>query len=312
MADRGEVKIRSGEIDDLIRIYEDAYTNIVQTLEDSTKFGKIQKIRTMAAIRQELEQMGVNVDEWVKQTIPQYYLDGANHAVQDLKALGVDTSAVGVAVVNKQAIAVLTDKTSLDFANGIVALGRDGQRVLDEALKKQINFIIADGKLTGAARKEISDSIKARLQARGLSSLTDAGGRNWTFDTYARMLARTKAVEARNAGLDNRMLASGYDLVQVSNHNSAHPACAKYESKILSITGRTPTGTELPGGYVVFASVDQAVADGLFHPNCQHSRNVFNATLAAKTKAYDNPYNVLDAEGRNAADLEFANRNRKK
>lgn len=310
MADRGGVKIRPGDIDSLIQIYENAYTNIVKSLVDSTKFGKIQKIRTMMAIRTELERMGVDVDKWVQDTIPQYYLDGANVAVQDLRALGVDTSAVGIAVVNKQAIAALTDETALSFAEGITALGRDGQRILNDAIKQQLNFIVADGKLTGAARKTISANIEAKLKENGLTSLTDKAGHQWSFDVYARMLARTKAVEARNQGLANRMLASGYDLVQISNHNSKHPACARWEGKIVSITGKTPAGTQLPGGYEVAGSMDEAKADGLFHPNCEHSANVFHANLAAVTHAYDNPYNVLDADGRNAADLAFANRNR--
>lgn len=311
MADRGEVKIREAEIQDLIRLYEAAYKRMVETLVDSTAAGKIQKVRVMVAIRAELAQLGVDIDKWVADNLPQYYLDGANQALQDLRALGVDTAAVGIAVVNKEAISALLDDTSLSFAEGIKAMGRNGQKVLSAAIKQQINFIIADGKLTGAARKTISDNIKTVLQQNGISALTDRAGREWSFDVYARMLARTKAVEARNQGLDNRMLASGYDLVQVSNHNSKHPACHKWEGKILSITGRTPTGTVLPGGYEVAGSVQEAVSEGLFHPNCQHSRNVFNPKLAAITKAYDNPYNVLDEEGRNAADLAFANRNRK-
>lgn len=311
MADRGEVKIREAEIEQLISLYEASYSRIIRTLEHSTDAGKIQKFKVMAAIKAELERLGVDVEKWVRENIPQYYLDGANQALQDLRALGVDTAAVGVAVVNKQAIAALVDSTALSFADGITAIGRNGQQVLNTAIKQQINFIIADGKLTGAARKTISANIKALLQENGLTALTDRAGRQWSFDVYARMLARTKAVEARNAGMDNRMLASGYDLVQVSRHNSRHPACRKWEGKILSITGKTPAGTVLPGGFEVAGSVAEAVADGLFHPNCQHSRNVFNAKLAANTKAYENPYNVLDEDGRNAADLAFANRNRK-
>ena len=282
MADRGEVKLRQAKIDNLIGIYENAYKDIVTTIMDATTAGKISKARTMASIRSQLTQMGVDVDAWVRKEIPQYYLDGANHAVQDLKALGVDLSGpTGLAPINKAAIASLVDDTALAFAQGMTGIARNAEMILGDALKQQINFIIADGKLKGDALKTVSASVQQKLVDQGLSAITDRAGKKWSFDTYANMLVRTKAVESRNAGLANKMLQNGYDLVQVSDHGSSHPACADWEGEILSVTGNTP-------GY---PTLDQATADGLFHPNCQHSINVINEDLASKTEAYDNPYN---------------------
>lgn len=288
----GPVKIREGDLNKLIALYEQTYVKLVKEIVDATDAGKINKARVMARINVELESLGVDVDKFARREVPQYYLDGANIAQQDLRALGVEISkSKNFAVINKEAIVALTDEVALAFAQSISAISRNARQLLSDALKQQLNFIIAQGKLEGVARKTISDNIITTLQDNGLSALQDKAGRNWTFENYARMLVRTKAVEARNQGLANRMLTSGYDLVQVSNHRSTHPACAALEGKILSLTGATPKGTVLPGGYVVWGTLNEAAAAGLFHPNCEHAVNVLVPELAAITQAYDNPYN---------------------
>lgn len=290
MADRGEVKIREARINDLLSLYKRAYVDLVKEIEAATLAGKIRKGQVMARIKRILTELGEDVDGWVQAEIPQYYLDGANIAIQDLKDMGVDVTK-GITVIDKQAIAALVDEVNLAFAEGMTAIGRNARTVLNDALKRQLQFIIADGRLKGETLKAIANEVTQRLKDEGLAVLIDKGGRRWEFDRYSEMLVRTKAVEARNQGLANRMLQSGWDLVQVSNHNSDHVECAVWEGKILSLTGKTPTGTELPGGYEVAGTVAQATAAGLFHPNCQHAINVIKPTLAAKTQAYDNPFN---------------------
>ena len=281
MADRGEVKIREGKLGDLIKLYRRAYKSLTITILDATEAGKINKARVMLQVRRILTELGDDVETWVKEEIPQYYRDGANHAIQDLRAAGVSVEA-GMTVIDTQAIAALVDEINLAFAEGITAISRNSRRILNDALKRQLQFIIADGRLKGETLRIIAGEIKARLKAQGISVLVDRGGKRWDFDTYANMLIRTKAVEARNQGLANRMLEAGQDLVQVSNHNSSHRECAVWEGKILSVTGRT-------AGY---PTVEDARTAGLFHPNCQHAINVINLDLARKTKAYDNPFNT--------------------
>lgn len=281
MADRGPVKIREGRIRALIELYKASYAKITREIVTASEAGRIQRAKVLVRINTELESLGVDVDKWVRSEIPKYYNDGANIALQDMRRLGVDLSRSSGAAINREAIKALTDETALAFADGITGVSRSARRFIDDVLKQQLNFIIAEGRLTGQTRKTISESVKQRLATQGLPALRDRAGKKWTLDTYSEMLVRTKAVEARNQGLTNKMLQYGYDLVQVTNHGTDHPACAKYEGKILSLTGQTP-------GYPTLAD---AQAGGLFHPNCEHAINVINPDLASKTKAYDNPYN---------------------
>lgn len=299
MADHGEVKLRDIKIQALIDTYKQAYLSILQTIENDTLAGKVYKARTMATIRAQLTDLGVQVGKWIDKEIPQYYLDGSNIAIQDLKDLGADLSGPkGLAAINKDAIAVLIDDTRNAFAASITAISRSAEGFVSDAVQQQIRAVLADGTLTGKARKEISKNVVSAMEDNGLSALVDAGGKQWQFETYADMLVRTKAVEARNAGLQDKMLQNGYDLVQVSDHN-AKDVCADWEGEILSITGNT-------AGYKTTAEAED---DGLMHPNCRHAYNVIQPELAATTQAYDNPYNDLSPAARDAADAAFRNRN---
>lgn len=293
MADRGPVKIRQGNLDALIKLYRAAYRDVVLTIQDASVAGKIQKARTMASIKQTLQDLGDDVGKWVDKEIPKYYVDGANQALQDLRALGVDVSSPkGLAPINKEAIASLTDETSLAFAQSMTAVSRNAQTILNNAQKLQINLDLAGGFAKGETAKQVAASVAQELKSNGLSALVDKAGRNWTFDTYSDMLVRTKIVEARNNGLANKMLQNGYDLVQVSNHGSNHYFCQVWEGRILSVSGATP-------GY---PTLEEAKSRGLFHPRCQHAINVINPEIARLTKWYDNPYNH---EKNKAANLDF-------
>lgn len=287
--DRGPVNIREGKIGELIQLYQSTYRKLEKEILTATEVGKIQKARTMARIKSILTEFGAEVADFVDEEIPKYYYDGANIASQDLKNLGV-TVGRNIAI-DKAAIASLVYDTKLSFAESITAMYRSSARIVSNALKQQIQLQIAEGKLKGDTLKMITSDVKRILQEEGITALIDKGGKRWTFEHYAETLVRTKAVEARNNGLENRALSSGYDLVQISNHNSQHEACHVWEGKILSISGSTPKGTKLPGGYIVAGTLQEAREAGLFHPNCKHAANIIIPELAAKTKAYNNPFN---------------------
>jgi len=72
------------------------------------------------------------------------------------------------------------------------------------------------------------------------------------------MVARTTTMEAHLQGTANRLAEQGHDLIKVSTHRGACPLCEPWQGKILSITGKTK-------GY---PTLEEAKADGLFHPNC--------------------------------------------
>lgn len=281
MADYGPVKLREKEIKALIDLYKKTALNINKEILGATEARQLDLIRTMVKINRELESLGVDAEAWFKRELPQYYNDGGNIALQDLRKLGVELEARGATVLNRDAIEALVVDATASYSSGVQGLSRSARSILSNALRQRTTLAIAEGRLTNETRRAISARVEQILSEGGLKAITDRAGKEWTLDNYSEMLVRTKAVEARNQGLTNKMVQYGYDLVQISNHNSKHAACRRWEGKILSITGNTP-------GY---PTLDEAKSAGLFHPRCQHAMNVIDVELAKQTKAYDNPYN---------------------
>lgn len=281
MADRGPVKLREKEIQSLIDLYKKTVLNINREILSATEARQIDLIRTMVKINRELEKLGVDAEAWFKRELPQYYNDGGNTALQDLRKLGVELEGQGATVLNRDAIEALVADATASYSSAIQGVSRSARSILSSALRQQTTLKIAEGRLTNETRRAISASVEQLLMEGGLKAITDRAGKQWTLDNYSEMLVRTKAVEARNQGLVNRMAQYGYDLVQISDHNSDHKACRRWEGKILSVTGKTP-------GY---PTLEEAKTAGLFHPRCEHAANVIDLELAKQTRAYDNPYN---------------------
>lgn len=275
-----EVQLREEQIRRLISLYRASYRKIISEIGNATTFGRINRVALLQRITGILTDLGDDVNRWAAEEIPLYYQDGLKDALKDLRKFKVDLRSIeNFNVIHQDAIAALVDEVQTGFSESLRGIGRNARVLINEAIRMEINTIIAQGFITDADRRLIKAAVKERLRQQGLSALIDKAGRRWTFDRYTEMLVRTKAVEARNTGVGNRLAEFGFDLVQVSDHNSDHDECAVWEGKILSYSGRTP-------GYPTY---NQALDAGLFHPNCKHAINVINLELASKTKAYTNP-----------------------
>jgi hypothetical protein len=133
-----------------------------------------------------------------------------------------------------------------------------------------------------------------RLLADGVDRFEDANGRRWHLDSYVRMAGRTAALQASVEGQLDGMTARGKDLVVISDSARECEKCRPWEGKLLSISGATPTGTEVDG-HRVHGTIAEAVAAGLWHPNCTHRADPVTPGLT------DVPEPKADPEGYAAA-----------
>lgn len=272
-----QVKVDEAQIARLTTVYKKAYAQIVKEIEGATNFGVANRKVILAQIQNILEDLGTNVGKFIEEELPQYYKIGAEHAVSQLQEIGADLKlAEGFNRVNNNAISAIVSDTADAFGESLTGVNRSARALMSKATKEAITQQIATGQIQGTPNKAIGTAVKAALREQGLDALKDKAGRGWTLDRYSEMLIRTKAVEARNQGMHDRMLQNGYDLVEVSSHG-ADDVCGDWEGEILSLTGETP-------GY---PTLKEAEEDGLFHPNCKHAINVINPELASKTHAYD-------------------------
>lgn len=284
-----QVEINEENVRKLTQTLETAYKSIVSEINTATDFGVANRKAILSQIEGILKDLGVDIQKFLEDELPGYYETGADEAVKQLTNIGADVNvSEGFNRVHREAIAALVDDTSRSFGESLTGVARSSQLLLGKISRETITQKLAEGVIGGKARKEVIKIIKGTLQEQGLDALVDKSGRSWTLDRYSDMLFRTKAVEARNRGLINRIVENGYDLVQVSSHG-ADDVCGKWEGKILSSTGSTP-------GY---PTVAQAENDGLFHPNCRHAINVLIPSLARQTSGYDNsvPTKIIGDKG---------------
>lgn len=161
------------------------------------------------------------------------------------------------------------------------ATRRMKQEVVSE-LRRISARVMRESALTGEPRATVSRRLVAELLYGPDSKLTkfqfiDAAGRRWQTDKYFQMLGRTllhnNARECYLAGCAK----SGSDIVTVSISGNCCKHCGKWENVLLSISGKT---SGLP-------TLQDAMDEGLFHPNCTHRLMAVPESIARKYYGLD-------------------------
>lgn len=137
--------------------------------------------------------------------------------------------------------------------------------------------------LTGAeTRRQAAQAAWQRLTDRGIMSFTDRAGRRWRLSSYVEMATRTNAQRAAVTGQVDRLDTIGVNLVLVSDSPQECKLCRPFEGKILrtddgplDVQVEHPTRDGVMTTVRAYATLDQARAAGLMHPNCRHSVSVY-------------------------------------
>jgi hypothetical protein len=83
------------------------------------------------------------------------------------------------------------------------------------------------------------------------------------METYSEMVARTNIAETQRTAAKNRIRSRDHYLAMISEGTSqvSCEACETWAGQVVSLTGSEE------GGY---PPIEEAEADGVFHPNCVH------------------------------------------
>lgn len=137
-------------------------------------------------------------------------------------------------------------------------------------------------------RLAAAQSALDRFANRGITGFVDQSGRNWALESYTEMATRTATMNAVTSAYRSQLSDAGQNLVIVSDSPSECVICEPYEGQILSLDD---TGSDDPD---VFATLDEATDDGLFHPNCTHSVSLYQPGTTSI------PSDTADPEARDA------------
>ncbi|GAA4175793.1 phage minor capsid protein [Gryllotalpicola koreensis] len=138
---------------------------------------------------------------------------------------------------------------------------------LDDDIYKQIAPGGAIHLLTDNTQTMV-DAMRSAYQEfleNGVTGFTDKGGRDWTLTAYTEMAVRTAAQRASNNAHMQQMLAAGAELFTIPPDLHPCPLCFPWQGKILSVKP----------DHRADATIAEATAQGLFHPNCQHNLTMY-------------------------------------
>lgn len=263
-----EIALNQQAIQKLAGYYKTATSNIIARLTKLTSFEQARQLEVLAQIDQILQELDQKTAETITGELEAHYTKYAKQTATVAKQSGLQLNPT-LTALDRQAIEALANGTMETYREAYSGVKRAAMRMLTEAHRQEVQATLIEGRITGATRKAIADSIAGQLK-EGLVTLIDKGGRKWSLEAYSNMLTRTMFVKSANDGIINKLLAGGEDLVQVSYHGADCKLCQPWEGKILSISGLNP----------VYPSKAEAEDNGLMHPNCRHRYLPYRETLA--------------------------------
>ena len=243
------------------RFYGKAYNQLISEFQKAsgTLWQKKRAAAMLVFVEDAIKKMDAQSRIFAKEVIPTTYFAFAREAKADLKKAGVTVSK-NFGRIHTQALEVMAEESALGFANAMQGVRRSAREIITRERKIAIQERIGAGAITGEATKGIAKGVKEQLRQDGITGLVDRAGKKWKLDVYAAMIASTQLANASRGGVTNTALEYGFDVVKVTRHGSKHDACAVWEGKQLSLTGKTPG----------IPTLAEAEAAGLFHVGCRH------------------------------------------
>lgn len=285
------LEIDEDSLDELQSMLTDAGNDLQSSLNtlNGHSINRAQIIAVRQQVQARLQQLGSDIGVWVSVEVPTAYVAGQQNAARQESSFGAKESAglilgaiaygayakyandrimttakiispsPAIFDLQNQSVDTIMKDMSTSFGNTLTYMSRSTDGIISSVQALGIRRAIAEEAKAGSSVSSISKQIASTIEDSGIYGLVDKGGHTWTPENYADMLVRTKLSEAYNNGLINSLLGIGEDLVEVSAHG-ATDACARWEGKILSISGNSK----------YYDSLQEAKNDGLFHPRCLH------------------------------------------
>jgi hypothetical protein len=255
------------------------------------KLAELQQVRAEARAvmaRVEREALAANADAYARA-----YRRGMSAAEGELSDLGIDAGEAGNV---SRAIARLAQADEGRLAGVSLRV----VRATADAYRAAVVRASAGTLLGATTRLQDAQLALNQLAAQGITAFTDTAGRNWSLPSYVEMATRTTTAQAAVLGHLDRLEAGGIPLVIVSDSPNECELCAPWEGKVLS---RGPVGalqrnalTGAMEAVPIDGTVDEATADGLFHPNCTHNLSGYIHGVTQRGQATSNPEGYADRQ----------------
>lgn len=214
--------------------------------------------------------------------------EGGTEALRQLGLLPEPTREVPAS----PAAALLT----ADLTTRLTDATRRILRLPDDLYRTTIAEEAARALLTGRNQHATQQQAWQKLLAHGVTGFVDSAGRNWDLATYVEMASRTAVTRAYREQHTLTMLTNQISLITIVVGNDACRECGQWAGKVLSLDGTTGTITVPsaingePVKVKIHATIEEALEQGLEHPNCRCQRvGYFPGTTPVQTASVYDP-----------------------
>ena len=250
-------------MDDLLSIYSEAENEMLRKLAKRVDSKVIDgtwtelKLSEVASYRGEVADILSKTSSLSKMKIDQAVVDAYYSGVRGAE----DSFGVPITPMDKANVPLHVKRFVLEQENAIAGthlqILRSSQDVFRDVIASASEMsVVGVDTARGSAQKALN-----MFADKGITGFVDKSGRKWELASYVDMATRTTQAHAYVQGHIDRQISLGRDLVIVNGHPNACPLCLPWQGKILSISGTDPR----------YPSLKDAIAAGLFHPNCRHT-----------------------------------------
>lgn len=251
------------QIQALVREYRGLDSRMLAIIARAYEEGGEESPESLSPLPYEVqEEMYALMDEMAEETkaaVKESYIEGyerdKNHNLlyaAFLRTLPLAYFAAAITPMGRKAYQD-TEKFAQQANNGMRA---SWSRARSDAVHRAVEAYNKGGMTWMQAKQKALNE----LADSGITHFVDKAGRSWDLGGYVEMGVRTGIGNSSRAGFLDSMTQRGKDLVFVSSHYGSCPLCTPWQGSIVSISGNDPN----------YPSLQDAINDGLFHPNCKH------------------------------------------
>lgn len=240
-----------------------------------------QKLRELQALQQRIRdhlrgivpRVAADVDAAIREA----YNRGDLEAVAELGRLAEQLRITRAGVAREEVLRRLTTEATW-------ALLQQHERVLrsvSDVYRRVIQQTISLEQTGVMTRRQAAQRALNEFAAKGVTSYVDSSRRVWSMTSYTEMTMRTAVQRASLEGHLDRLRKRGKKLVFVSDHTEECQLCRPWEGKVLSLDPQV-----IPPAV---ATLDEARARGLMHPNCRHTVGLYVPELTELPTRTEDP-----------------------
>ena len=244
------------KIEKLIEIYKEAEQRLIKTIAEKEVKGNVTTFynEMLKQVQQEILKLQIYNTQWATDITKQLYQQAFNEAIE---MLGVSDNFTQL---HTDAVEILADNTVNNLNGATRFVGRRVEDTIRDIALKDASMKFATGQTIRQLQKELVND----LVSNNITCMKDKLGRNIPISAYAETVARSIVAETQNTSVKNVMKEHGHDLVKMTQHSTACPACVPYEGRVYSLSGkdeRFPSIKNVPGFNAGYNNI---------HPRCRH------------------------------------------